>query len=258
MKISVYFTPLGVTSQAIGGKPVLVLDVLRATTSIVAAMANGARSVVPAESPDEALRLASNLERDGVLLAGERNMLRVDGFDLGNSPLEMTGDVVTGKNVVMATTNGTPALLAADAGDPVLVGAVTNFSAVVARAREECEKHGELHILCAGRRRMFALEDAYTAGRFAHELVPARERRAAELNDAAIAALELVRRYGDRWRRAVGASAAAQDLKQLGFKSDLDAATEVDTYPVIPVYSERLVRLPPPTQRAGSGFPQGA
>jgi len=247
MNISVYFTPLGVTSQAIGGKPVLVLDVLRATTSITAALANGARSVVPAESPDEALRLAGNLERGGVLLAGERNMIRVEGFDLGNSPLEMTAEVVAGKNVVMATTNGTPALLAADAGNPVLVGAVTNFSAVAARAREMCEQHGELHILCAGRRRMFALEDAYVAGRFANALVPARERRRAGLNDAAIAALKLVRRYGEHWRRAIGASAAAQDLKRLGFKADLDAATEVDTYSVIPVYSERLVRLPPPT-----------
>ena len=248
MNISVYFTPLGVTSQAIGGKPVLVLDVLRATTSIVAAMANGARSVVPAESPDEALRLAGNLERDGVLLAGERNMIRVEGFDLGNSPLEMKGDVVAGKNVVMATTNGTPALIAADSGNPVLVGAVTNFSAVVARARELCETNGELHILCAGRKRMFALEDAYVAGRYAAALVPSRERRHARLNDAAIAALELVRRYGEHWRRAVGASAAAQDLRQLGFKADLDAATEVDTYTVIPVYSERLVRLPPVTR----------
>jgi 2-phosphosulfolactate phosphatase len=247
MKLSVYFTPLGVQSQAIASKPVLVLDVLRATTSIVAAVSRGARSVVPAESPDEALRLAANLERDSVLLAGERNMLKVDGFDLGNSPLEMTEDVVSGRTLVMATTNGTSALLAAEAGGPVFVGAVTNFSAVVDQAREAFEEHGEFNILCAGRRRMFALEDAYTAGRFAHALIPTGQRRAAELNDAAIAALELVRRYGDRWRRAIGASAAARDLKKLGFKEDINAATEVDTHDLVPVYSERLVTLPTQT-----------
>jgi 2-phosphosulfolactate phosphatase len=247
MKLSVYFTPLGVQNQAIAEKPVLVLDVLRATTSIVAAMSNGARSVVPAESPDEALRLAANLERDGVLLAGERNMVKVEGFDLGNSPLEMTRDVVSGQTVVMATTNGTPALLVTEPASAVLVGAVTNFSAAAARARELLEEQGEIVILCAGRRRMFALEDAYTAGRFAAQLLPAGERRSADLNDAAIAALQLVRRYGDRWRRAIGASAAAKDLRKLGFRDDLNAATEVDTHSSVPLYSERLVTLPAPT-----------
>jgi 2-phosphosulfolactate phosphatase len=247
MRLSVYFTPLGIENQAIAGKPVLVLDVLRATTSIVAALSNGARSVAPAESPDEALRLAANLERDTVLLAGERNMAKVEGFDLGNSPLEMTREAVAGKTLVMATTNGTPALLATEAAGTVLVAAVTNFSAVAARARELAAEHGELVILCAGRRRMFALEDAYTAGRFAAALLPGGARRSAELNDAAIAALQLVRRFGDRWRRAIGASAAARDLKQLGFKDDLHAATELDTHDVLPLYSERLVTLPTPT-----------
>ena len=78
MKLSVYFTPLGVQNQAIAGKPVLVLDVLRATTCMVAALANGARSVAPAASPDDALALAGNLERDSVLLTGERNMVKID------------------------------------------------------------------------------------------------------------------------------------------------------------------------------------
>ena len=100
---------------------------------------------------------------------------------------------------------------------------------VVARAREEFERNGEIIILCSGRRSMFSLEDAYVAGRLAGELLPGRTRNRAEVNDAAIAAFELARRYGDKWRRAILASAAARDLKQLGFKKDLDAATEVDS-----------------------------
>ena len=136
MKLSIYFTPLGVTDQAIAGRPVVVIDVLRTTTTIVAALANGARAILPAVSTEEALRLAQNLERDDVLLVGERGSKRVDGFALGNSPLEMTADAVSGKTLVMATTNGTPALVAAEGGDPILIAAVTNFSAVAARARK--------------------------------------------------------------------------------------------------------------------------
>jgi 2-phosphosulfolactate phosphatase len=244
MKVTVFFTPLGVNSQEIAGKPMIVLDVLRTTTSIVAALSNGARAVLPASGQEEALRLAGNLERDAVVLAGERRMLPIDGFDLGNSPLEMLPDVVGDKTIVMATTNGTPALVASEQASPVLVGAATNFSAVVERARPLFAEGGEIVILCGGRQRMFALEDAYAAGRFVDALVPGKDRRQADFNDAAIASLELVRRYGDKWKRAVTASAAARDLKANGFKADLNAATEVDSQSIVPEYRDRLVTLP--------------
>lgn len=243
MKLSVYFTPLGVTSQAVAGRPVLVIDILRAGTSIIAAMANGARSIVPASSADDALKVAQNLQSDDVLLAGERNAERIEGFDLGNSPREMVAETVRQKTLVMATTNGTPAIIAADGAHPVMVGAATNFSSAAARARRALDAAGELVILCAGRERMFSLEDAYAAGRFAQELLPTPERRGADLNDAAIAALQLVRRYGDRWKRALSASAAAQNLRRLGFKDDVIAASEVDTFDVVPTYAQRLVTL---------------
>ena len=244
MKLSVYFTPLGITNQAVAGKPVIVLDVVRATSSIVVALANGARAVVPAATPDEALRVAKNLERDDVLLAGERGGHRIDGFDLGNSPIEMDAETVADKTLVMATTNGTGALVAAEPGRPVLVAAITNFSAVVARAKEELKESGELTVLCSGRERMFALEDAYVAGRIVKALLPDNRRKDVELNDAAIAALELVRRYGDGWKRAVIASAAARDLKKIGYRADVEAVTEVDAYDIVPEYAERLIKLP--------------
>lgn len=244
MKLSVYFTPLGVTQQDVGGRPVLVLDILRTTTTMVAAMAHGAKAVLPAATQDEALRLVGNLERDAVVLAGERGLERIEGFDLGNSPLEMTSDAVSGKTVVMTTTNGTPAVVAAEHGEPVLIAAVTNFTAAVERARQAFEKSGEIVILCSGRQRTFALEDAYVAGRFARALIPGQHRRSAQFNDGAIAALELVRRYGERWKRAVSASTAARELKANGFKADLAAATEVDVHDIVPQYSGKLVTLP--------------
>ncbi len=244
MKLSVYFTPLGITSQAIAGKPVVVIDVLRATSSMVAALANGARSVVPAETSDEALRLAKNLESEDVLLAGERGGHPIEGFLLGNSPLEMTTETVFNKTLVMATTNGTKALLVADPGNPVLVAAITNFSAVVSRAQQAVGESGALTVLCSGRERMFSLEDAYVAGRIVQALLPDGKRTKVELNDGAIAALELVRRYGDRWKRAVLASAAARHLKDIGYRADVEAVTEVDLYDIVPEYSDRLIKVP--------------
>ncbi len=244
MKLSIYFTPLGLAPGDIAGKPILVIDVLRTTTTIVAALANGAKAVIPAPSAEEVSRLAQNLERGSVVLAGERRLERMEGFDVGNSPLEMTREAVEGKTIVMSTTNGTPAIVAAEAGRPVVLGAATNFTAAAERARAVFGADGEIVILCSGRSRMFAIEDAYAAGRFAQALIPGRQRRSADLNDAAIAALELVRRYGDKWKTAIAASAAARELKRLGFKNDVAAAAEVDAHAIVPVYAGRLVTVP--------------
>lgn len=244
MKLAVHFTPVGLTPNMIAGRPVLVVDMLRGTTTIVTALANGCRAVIPAASAEDALKLAQNLERDQVLLAGERRSEKIPGFALGNSPLEMTPDVVGGKILVMATTNCTPALLAAEVGRPVILGAAVNFTAAARAAAQAFEESGELTILCAGRERQFALEDAYAAGRFAQAIVPGKLRRRVELNDAAIAARELVRRYGNKWAAALNASAAARQLKSLGFRADLKAAAEVDRYDLVPFLADRRVTVP--------------
>ena len=243
MKLTVFFTPLGVNPQDVSGRPVLVIDVLRATTTMVTALAHGARAVLPVASGDEALRLANNLHREDVLLAGERGYRMIEGFAMGNSPREVTGDKVRGMTLIMSTSNGTPAVLAADPGRPVLVGAAVNFSAAAAAAKAAFEETGDLVILCAGQDRRFALEDAYTAGRFAREILPPRLPRSFEVNDAAIAAKELVRYYGDRWNRAFAASSSARKLRELGLEHDVLAATEVDRYDIVPHYSERQIRV---------------
>lgn len=243
MNISVYFTPLGMTPGDVAHRPVLVVDILRATTTIVAAFASGARDVLPVGAADEAIRIAQSLKHDDVLLVGERRGERISGFALGNSPREMTPELVGGKTLVMTTTNGTPAVTAAEAGSPVIIGAATNFQAAADRAREAFAEAKELVILCAGRERRFALEDAYAAGRFAQAVIPTGQRRSVQLNDAAIAALEIAKRYGDRWKRAVQASAAAKELSRIGLEEDVVAATEVDCCDLVPLYSERRVTV---------------
>jgi len=238
MRIDVHFTPAGLNPGDLSGRGVIVIDALRATSTVVTALANGAKAVIPAATSDEAIRLASNLEKDGVLLAGERKSLKIEGFDLGNSPREMTPEVVGGKTIVLATTNGTPALVAAQGGEPVLVGAVVNFTALTERARKVLEERGELAIVCSGRERQLALEDAYTAGRITKALK--RRNRKLELNDAAVAALALVGAYED-WLEAFTNTSAARQLVEANLEEDVAFCAKPDRFGVVPQYAERRI-----------------
>jgi 2-phosphosulfolactate phosphatase len=238
MKIDVYFTPLGLNAGDLAGRGVVVIDVLRATSSIVTALSAGAKAVVPAASSEEAVRLAANLEKDGIVLAGERRMVKIEGFGLGNSPREMTPEAVGGKTMFLATTNGTPALVSAQGGDPVLVAAALNFSAVAERARAVFAERGDLVIICAGREKQFALEDAYTAGRLI-KAVKKGARRVA-LNDAAQVSLDLAGQQGG-WQDAFDASDAARQLVETGLGDDVAYCAHPDRFSVVPVYADRRI-----------------
>jgi len=238
MRIDVHFTPLGLSPGDLSGRGIVVLDVLRATTTVITALANGAKEVIPAATSEEAVRLASNLEKDGVLLAGERKSVKIEGFALGNSPLEMTPEVVAGKTIVLATTNGTPALVAAQGGDPVLVGAPANFAALTIRARQELADRGELVIICAGRERQFALEDGYAAGRLVKALKKGLGKL--ELNDAAHAALALTGAY-DGWADAFTGAAAARQLAEANLGADVAFCAKPNRFGTVPQYAERRI-----------------
>lgn len=241
MKIDVVFIPSSINPSDLAGRTVVVVDVLRATTTIAVALSNGAKAVLPAASTEEALRIAQNLERDAVVLAGERKSVRIPGFTLGNSPAEFGPETVGGKTIVMTTTNGTQALIAAQGAREVIVGAAVNFTVVVERARAALLEHGDLLILCAGADRHFALEDAFAAGRLTKVLLPEGGLRRVRVNDGAVAALELARHYGERWLRALRASGHGRELSEAGFRSDLEACAAQDAHPVLPLYADRRI-----------------
>ncbi len=238
MKIDVHFTPAGVGAGDLAGRGVVVIDVLRATTTIVTALANGAKAVIPAATSEEAVRLASNLEKDGVVLAGERRSLKIEGFALGNSPREMTAAAVAGKTIVLATTNGTPALVATQGGDPVLVGAAANIKALAERARAILDQRGHLVIVCGGRDKQFALEDAYAAGRLIK--VIRKGIRKLALNDAGLATVALLDQFAG-WEEALEGSEAAQQLADSGLGEDVAFAARPDRFGVVPVYADRRI-----------------
>jgi 2-phosphosulfolactate phosphatase len=157
----------------------------------------------------------------------------------------MTAEAVKGKTLVVCTTNGTPALVAAETARPVIVGAVTNFTAASRAAREAADEADELVIICSGKEKFFALEDAYVAGRYAQAALAGKSRakKAHELNDGAMAALDLVRQYGADWKKPIMASAAARDLLALKFKADVLACCEQDVYDIVPTYRDRRITL---------------
>ena len=244
MKLHVLFTPAGLTSVDIQGRTVFVIDILRATTVMCAALANGAKALVPVASTEEALRLAQTIGSDEVLLAGEKNCLRIPGFHLGNSPLEMVEPAVKGKTLIITTTNGTNALLACQGAAAVFPVAASNLSLAADRVREAVEREDDVVVVCAGRSGTFALDDAYCAGRLiGAALDGAKSHRA--LNDAGLATLDLVRRYGDRWERPLARSRGGRELIKLGLRDDVLDASRLDAYSVLPHFHERRVTLMP-------------
>ena len=162
--IEVAFSPLTLGPAEVAGRTVFVIDVLRATTTICAALANGAKSVIPAATGEDAVRLAQSIGGD-VLLAGERGCVRMPGFALGNSPLEMTREAVAGRPIVHSTTNGTGALLAVEHGAVVYAAAAVNLTPAAERLREANASEQPVLVVCAGREGRFSLVDAYCAGR---------------------------------------------------------------------------------------------
>jgi 2-phosphosulfolactate phosphatase len=158
--INVHNLPRYVAPEDLAGSAVVVIDVLRATTTICQALASGATEVVPFLEIEETLAAAEKLGRANVVLGGERKGGKIPGFDLGNSPREYTKENVRGKRVLITTTNGTRALAHARLAKRVLVGAVVNLSAVVESIKEE----PRIDILCAGTDGEETGEDILAAG----------------------------------------------------------------------------------------------
>lgn len=245
MKLDVVFTPQALGAAEAAGRTVFVVDVLRATTTMCAALASGARAIVPAGSGEEAVRLAQTIGSDDVLLAGERNCVRMPGFALGNSPREMTPDALRGRLIVHSTTNGTRALLAVQGARAVYAAAAVNLAVAAERARQALDEEGSLLIVCAGRDGAFSLDDAYCAGRLVLAALGGRALRRG-LGDAALASLDLVRRYGSSWLKPFSHSAAGRELIRLGFADDVRDAARTDAYPVLPHFHERRVTVAAP------------
>ena len=248
MRVDVVFGGAAFAPFDATGRLVAVIDVLRASSTIATALANGARAVIPLENSDDVVRTAKAFERADVRLAGERKMLPIPGFDLGNSPREFTRDVVEGKTIIMATTNGTPTIAAAQGARDVVIASYVNFTVVLTMMRAALRGGADVTLVCAGRDRQFSLEDAGCAGRYVYHV--SKRMTGLDLNDAAHACVLIDRKYGDRVLGLFDASEHGRALRDAGFGEDLTACAAVDSYPVIPLYQERqITKLGPDRER---------
>jgi 2-phosphosulfolactate phosphatase len=213
----------------------VVVDVLRATSTIVAALAAGARCIYPVTGTDEAIRLASSLGREDTLLCGERKGHKVPGFDLGNSPLEFTPEGVGGMRLVMSTTNGTRALHAAAGARRVIAASLLNLEAVTATVRGA----EDLVVVCAGREDRFALEDAVCAGLILEKVLEGSENP--RLDDSARAALTLARAIAPD-AAFLGGVEGGRALLEIGMGADVEHCARRDLYAIVPEMQERMIR----------------
>jgi len=230
-EIDVFLLPALVEPAGLTAKTVVVIDVLRATTTMVHALAAGAVEVAPLLSVEDARRLAEQIG-DKAVLGGERGGVPIPGFDLGNSPAEYTPDRVAGKTAVFTTTNGTRALERCKLAKRVLVAAFANFSAVCRELTDE----NEVAIVCAGTDGHVTREDTLLAGAIVTDL--AREKQA-QLNDQALLA-------ADAWQTAVRLmtdrplgimlrdSRGGRNLIDTGQENDIDLAAQIDRFDIVP------------------------
>lgn len=224
----------------------MVIDVLRAGTTITRALDNGCSMVIPTSSVEEAMEIASGYQREDILLGGERNGVRINGFHLGNSPSEYTRERVQDKKIIFTTTNGTRTMRLLRGASAILIGCLANAAAVAEAARGLGQ---DVVVVCSGREGMFSLEDAVCAGLLVRLLgggvEPNQEAGeagstggtdgavgavgAGGFSDGAVAARQLYEAYGARVAEVLRSCRHGRFLQQIGLGEDVDECSAVDS-----------------------------
>jgi 2-phosphosulfolactate phosphatase len=233
MNVAVRHFPAPLERERAGA--IAVIDVLRATSVIVTALAHGAAGVVAAAGVEEAR--SARVRYPEAFLGGERANKRIDGFDAGNSPAEYGDAHVRGRVVVLTTTNGTQALAAASAVPEARVTAAALFN-VNAVVNDLAADDRDALLYCAGSEGRFSLEDALCAGAIAHRL----HARGAHLDDEAVAAAELYAAHKHDLAEFIARGEHARRLIEQGFAADVTDVAAIDRYAVVPVLVGEMLK----------------
>jgi 2-phosphosulfolactate phosphatase len=229
VRVDVAFTPAALQPAALAGATALVIDVLRASTTMVTAIAHGCLAMLPVAEVDEAHRRARGLP--GALLAGERGGDPPEGFDLGNSPLEFTRERVAGRTIVFTTSNGTRALLAAR---PATAVGVAGFVNLAAAADWALAQGRDLVVVCAGELGTRSVEDEACAGLLVDRLLSIEPEATA--GPAAMEAAGAARPYAKDLARLAQDAPHARSLTSRGRGPDVAACLARDTFGLVPLY----------------------
>lgn len=223
MNIEVCYTPDLIHQFDLKEKVVVVIDVLRATSCMVAGLNSGIDRIKPVASIEECLELG----KKGYIMAGERGGKKVDDFDMGNSPFEYMSALPKGKKVATTTTNGTKAIELSKEADQVLIGAFLNLKAVVAAL--EKQKKG-IVLFCAGWKGKYNLEDSLFAGAVCEGLI----KSASFSDDATLSALYLYRAMGKDLHYSISRSNHAARLSKFGIMKDIEYCSRIDEFSNVP------------------------
>jgi 2-phosphosulfolactate phosphatase len=234
MHIDCIFYRNGSSMPQMNGKTVIVIDVLRATTTMTTALANGATAIIPVETISEAHRLAKSDD----VLAGERDSRLIAGFALSNSPLEFTRSAVNKRTIVMTTTNGTRVMQRAMGAATLLAGALINAKACGWAA---LKFKSDIILLCAGAEDHFALEDGLCAGMLIAEM---REAATAQftLTDFAAAMEGAYLGYANRLNEVLLTSDGGKRLSGIGLQEDVLFCSRKNTHSAVPVWRDGAMR----------------
>jgi 2-phosphosulfolactate phosphatase len=207
-------------------KTVVVIDILRATSTMCVAFNTGVNKILPIASPEECL-----IFKDfDFIISAERNAVKVPGFDMGNSPFEYENPFLAGKNIAFTTTNGTKAIKMAKAMFPhrILIGSFLNISALAERI---ITLDKEVVLLCSGWKDKYNIEDTVFAGAVIHKLLEVYEMA----DDASFSAHSLFRQYQDNLEDLVRLSSHAKRFTSLNVQTD-DVAfcLQQDIYNFVP------------------------
>jgi 2-phosphosulfolactate phosphatase len=235
--VLVHLLPNLVPAGCLSGGLAVVVDVLRATTTMIHALAAGCTCVRPCAEVEEARELAGGMRAGRVLLGGERGGVPLPGFDLGNSPREYTAKACRGSTLVLTTTNGTRALLCAAAAERTLLAGFVNYSAVCEQLKADLRP---VHIICAGTEGEVALEDTLLAGALVDFLCEVVEVR---LNDSARLAWDCFEHHGRVLAGALEISKGGATLRTLGYDEDIRSAAQVDQFNLVPELRQDPLRV---------------
>ncbi|MBI2429186.1 MAG: 2-phosphosulfolactate phosphatase [Ignavibacteriales bacterium] len=239
MKIEVFYSLSQIDDLFLRDKNVVVIDVLRASTTVIAALNSGAREIIPVNTIESAVKVSGNLFGDVVIRGGERNAKMIEGFNLGNSPFEYTPETVKGKSIIFYTTNGAPAMWKARYAKNLLIAGFVNITAVVNKIKEIKE---DVYILCAGKQTQFCIEDAVCAGMLTKLLIDDEETEI-EFNDSAVAAVALFKNYSKNLLKMTRTCDHGKYLIEIGFEKDIEFCTTIDTFNVVPELSANVLKL---------------
>jgi len=228
------------TAQSIGDvtdKVVLIVDVLRATSVITTALINGAEMIIPVTTIEEALNLKENYKQKAVL-GGERNAVKPQGFDVGNSPLEYSKESIYGKKVILTTSNGTNAIRSAKNAKHIIISCFLNAEAAAKQAVSLSENKTDIAIVCAGTLGNFSLDDIVCAGALVDYICNCQSNF--KLSDLALASRTLYKTCKDDLSSLISHGMHYNFLIKQGFEQDVRYCLQQNVFNIVPFYDFQI------------------